>query len=335
MPRSGWLFTALTVIGIAGAGTLLGAEVLKGAPVSAQPLAGAGVLGLPVSGVVLQSVDPRTIFTEPLQLSPPSPAIPVAKPDAASAPALTAKSALVLDGATGTALFEKDADTPQPIASITKLLTAIIITDLAPDWSATSTMQRPKGIDGPYVLEQGDVVMLKDLLFASLIGSSNSATLSLVDAVAPKGSSFVARMRLAIGMYGLLSMRPEDPAGLSAGNRATVRDVVRLLQMALERPLLREALGSARYEVRTTQGAVRQVTSTNWVLLGKIPLKVSKMIGSKTGYLPEAGYNFVTAVEDGRGHVLYVAVLGAKDHYARFTEAQALAEWAYGAFEWR
>ncbi|MEK7102328.1 MAG: serine hydrolase [Patescibacteria group bacterium] len=334
MPHSGWLFTALTVIGIAGAGTLLGAEVLKGASVSAQPLAGAGMLRLPVSGMVLKSVDPRTIFIEPLP-PPPPPAIPIAKPDAAPTPALTAKSALVIDSATGTALFEKDADTAQSIASITKLLTAIIITDSAPDWSATSTMQRPKGIDGPHVLEQGDVVTLRDLLFASLVGSSNSATLSLVDAVAPKGSSFVARMRLAIGTYGLSSMRLEDAAGLSAENRATARDVVRLLQMALERPLLREALGSARYEVRTTQGAVRQVTSTNWVLLGKIPLKVSKMIGSKTGYLPEAGYNFVTAVEDGRGHVLYVAVLGAKDHYARFTEAQALAEWAYRAFEWK
>lgn len=333
MPRSGWLFTALTVIGIAGAGTLLGAEVLKGAPVSAQPLAGAGVLGLPVSGVVLQSVDPRTIFTEPL-LSPPS-VIPIAKPDAASTPALTAKSALVLDGATGTVLFEKDADTAQPIASITKLLTAIIITDLAPDWSDTSTMQRPKGIDGPYVLEQGDVVMLRDLLFASLIGSSNSATLSLVDAVAPKGSSFVARMRLAVERYGLASVRAADPAGLLPDNRATARDVVRLLQMALERPVVREALGTADYEVRTAQGAVRNVASTNWVLLGKIPLTVHKMIGSKTGYLPEAGYNFVTAVEDAEGHLLYVAVLGAKDHYARFTEAQALAEWAYGAFEWR
>ncbi len=334
MPRSGWLFSTLTVIGIAGASVLIGANAARGTAVAAQSLAGAGLLGSPMSGVVLASVDPRTVFGQSNVLPPPMPQ-PMRNAAETKTPTLTAKSALVIDGATGMVLFEKEADAPRSIASITKLLTAIIVADLAPDWAATSTMRTPKGIDGPHVLDHGDVVRLQDLLFASLIGSSNSATLSMVDAVMPRGASFVARMRLAAERYGLMSVRAADPAGLSPDNRATARDVVRLLQMALERPVLREAVGTAEYEVRTAQGAVRKVTSTNWVLLGKIPLTVPKMIGSKTGYLPEAGYNFVTAVEDAAGHRLYVAVLGAADHYARFTEAQALAAWAFGQFSWQ
>lgn len=333
MPKSGWLFTTLTVIGIAGAGTLIGADVMRGTPVAAQPLTGAGFFGSPVSGIVLASVDPKTVFEEPRVL-PPSPPRPVQKGDIGTPPTVTAKSALVIDGATGMVLFEKDADTPQSIASITKLLTAISVADVAPNWAATSTMGPTKGIDGPHILEQGDVVTLQDLLYASLVGSSNSATLSLVDAVLPKGVSFVARMRFTAEKYGLQSVRAGDPAGLSPNNRATARDVVRLLQLALERPVIREAVGTATYEVRPTKGPVRKVTSTNWVLLGKIPLKVRKMIGSKTGYLPEAGYNFVTAVENAAGHRLYVAVLGATDHYARFTEAQALAAWSFDQFTW-
>lgn len=334
MPRSGWLFTVLTVIGIAGASMLIGANVVRGTAVAAQSFASAGFLGSPMSGVVLASVEPRIVFGQQSALQPPLPR-PVRKTDEIQAPSLTAKSVLVVDAATGVVLFEKEADAPRSIASITKLLTAVIVTDLAPDWTATSTMRIPKGIDGPHILEQGDVVRLQDLLFASLIGSSNSATLSLVDAVIPRGTSFVARMRLAAERYGLASVRAADPAGLSPDNRATARDVVRLLQMALERPVVREALGTSDYEVRTVQGAVRKVASTNWVLLGKIPLTVPKMIGSKTGYLPEAGYNFVTAVDDAAGHRLYVAVLGAADHYARFTEAQAIAGWAFEQFEWQ
>lgn len=333
MPKSGWLFSILTIIGVVGAGTLIGVQVARGTPVSAQPLTGAGFFGSPMSGIVLASVDPKTVFEEPRSLPPPPPR-PVQKGDIGSPPAVTAKSVLVIDGATGTVLFEKDADALQSIASITKLLTAISVTDLAPNWAATSTMGATKGIDGPHILEQGDVVTLQDLLFASLVGSSNGATFSLVDAVLPKGASFVARMRLTAEKYGLKSVRAADPAGLSPDNRATARDVVRLLQLALERPVVREAIGTATYEVRTAQGVTRKITSTNWVLLGKIPLKVPKMIGSKTGYIPEAGYNFVTAIEDAAGHRLYVAVLGAADHYARFTEAQALAGWAFGQFTW-
>ncbi|MBI4098441.1 MAG: D-alanyl-D-alanine carboxypeptidase [Candidatus Magasanikbacteria bacterium] len=331
MPKTGWLFAFLTVIGVAGAGVLMGAEILHGAPVSAEPLASAALYGFPLTGRTVTTVD-RAVLAPPQAPKPPAP--PRMRDDAPVAPGITAKSALVIDAGSGTVLFAHDADTSQPLASITKLLTALTIVDQQPEWQATTTVKKTRGIEGPHFVEEGDVVTLRDLLFASLVGSSNSATMALVDAVTSSSTSFVAKMRLKVDALGLEHMRVADPAGLSPDNVATAHDAVRLLQLAFERPLLREALGTARLDIRTRGGAVRKVESTNWLLLGKITRTIEKMIGSKTGYLPEAGYNFVTAFEDAAGHQVFVVVLGAKDHYARFTEAQALATWAYGAFVW-
>lgn len=331
MPQTGWLFAFLTTIGVVGAGVLMGAEILHGAPVSAESLAPAALYGFPFTGRTVTTVD-RAVFSPPPVPKPPAP--PRARDGAVPAPSITAKSALVIDAGSGAVLFQHDADTLESLASITKLLTALTIVDQEPNWQATTTVKKTRDIEGPHFVEEGDMVTLRDLLFASLVGSSNSATMALVDAVTPSSTSFVAKMRLKRDAFGVPRMHVADPAGLSPDNTATAHDAVRLLERALAQPLLREALGTARYDITTASGAVRKVESTNWLLLGKITRTVSKIIGSKTGYLPEAGYNFVTAFEDERGHVLYVAVLGAKDHYARFTEAQALAAWAFDAFRW-
>jgi len=342
MPKTGWLFAFLTVIGVAGAGVLMGAEILHGAPVSAEPLASAALYGFPLTGRTVITA-PRAMLVPPQSPKPPAPprardGSPASFASAGSgapvAPGITAKSALVIDAGSGAVLFAHDADTPQPLASITKLLTALTIVDQEPNWQATTTVKKTRGIGGPHFVEEGDVVTLRDLLFASLVGSSNSATLALVDAVTSSSTSFVAKMRLKIDALHLERMRVADPAGLSPDNVATAHNAVRLLQLAFERPLMREALGTARFDIHTQTGAVRKVESTNWLLIGKIPQTVSKIIGSKTGYLPEAGYNFVTAFQDATDREVQVVVLGAKDHYARFTEAQALAEWAYSAFVW-
>ena len=330
MYKSGFLFGFLTLIGVLGAGALLGNQVLAGEIVAAKPLVNTALQALPtpqVERAIMPQTDPREIYEV-------QPAPPVQIADAVEVPTITALSALVVDAESGAVLYEREPDEGRGLASLTKLATALTASSLEPMWAMTSTVDGYTEIVGRTFFTSGDIVTLRDLFFASLAGSSNRASFQLADAIMPEGASFVAKMRLVLDELGFDTVEVADAAGLRVENSGTAWDVIKMFRLALDQPLLREALGSVVYELNTKQGEGRQVSTSNLLLLGDIPAGSVTVLAGKTGYLPEVGFNFVMEVEDENEHRLDVVVLGAEDHFARFTEAKKLADWAFENYTW-
>lgn len=247
--------------------------------------------------------------------------------------AMTAQTVLVKDKRSGAVLFSKNEYEPHPMASITKLMTALVLLDYAPDFSATTTASGDAVFDT--VIAQGETYRMADLWSAALVGSSNSAVLSLADALEPDREEFVRRMNAKARELGMSAAVFTEPTGLDSGNAATGSDIALLLAEALRHPDIADTLVQADFNLTTAAGAYpRHIWNTDWLLLGWIPHSFSHFSGGKTGYIPESGYNFTMEVANGGGRGIQVVILGAETHESRFTEARDLAQWVFENYIW-
>jgi len=246
---------------------------------------------------------------------------------------LTAESVLVKDRETGAALLAKNEYSPRSIASLTKLMSAIIILEKNPDWTKIAVVIADPMIDTH--MYAGDTYTLDELWHAALVGSSNKAIYTLADAVGWPREGFVERMNEKARELGLSNTHFVDPTGLDAENLATASDLAILLKEALRQEKIKEAMLTEEYNVYSKErNKKHHIWNTNWLLLGWVTNTFTEIRGGKTGYIPSSGYNFVTEVADDKGHALDVVVLGATTHEARFTEARDVAKWAFENFEW-
>lgn len=247
---------------------------------------------------------------------------------------LSAHGALVRDVQSGAILFEKEGSTPRPIASITKLMSALVILEKQPNWNATTTVIGADTLDTH--MYAGDIYGLSELWQAALVASSNKAIITLAHALDWPVEAFVERMNQRAIELGLTSAIFRDPTGLDEGNVASPQDVARLLERASASSEIRERL--VQKEVTLFSKERRKshhMWNTNWLLLGWIPHTFEGELLGKTGYTTAAGYNFAVLVSDGSDHMIEVVILGAVTHEARFTEAKALAEWALKNYVWK
>lgn len=247
----------------------------------------------------------------------------------------SAESALVVDRQTGLPLYAKNSSAVRSIGSITKLMTALVFLDTVPDLASTAAQlsedYRP---GGRVYLASNDLVTVNDLLLASLVGSDNSATMSLVRLSGKSEKDFVAQMNARALELGMASSVFHDPTGLSPRNVSTAEDIVRLLEAVQVNSTIAGAI--VLPEVTITQGSGRTVTipSTDELLVSYINQPPFKMLGGKTGYLPEAGYCIGIGVSrEGAGDI-FIVLLGSDSKDSRVQEAKGLASWAYRVFAW-
>lgn len=267
---------------------------------------------------------------------------PRRKPDSHFNFSLTAKSVYVMDKASGARLYEIDADTPRPIASLTKLMSAAIFlnngkgkSSEAFDWNKTIVIDNQDGLQGRLYLEPGEEIKVEDLFFTSLTGSSNNATMALARASGLGIDQFVKEMNTQAKKWGLLKTVFVEPTGLNQGNQSTAREAAKMLNNALGLEKVRQATTIKNYSFKTPSGVEHAIPSTDELLLTDLgPSKIKKINGGKTGFIEEAGFNFAVEVEDGFGHQIIVVVLGSLDHLSRFVEAKELAEWIFSSYLW-
>jgi D-alanyl-D-alanine carboxypeptidase len=254
----------------------------------------------------------------------------VATPDA---PSVTATSAVVVDRATGAVLFAKDAERPMPIASVTKLMTAMVFLDAEPAWGRVITIEpRDLRIGSVPVFVAGDRVAVNDLFWSALVGSINTAAAALARATDLSDEEFVALMNVRAEMFGLSHTAFVEPTGLDAGNRSTALDLVRLARIAFTDTAIASALTVPDYRVdRNPPASPRWIATTNDLL--RHPPTDYRIVAAKTGFTGEAGYTFVA--EGARdGHGVLVAILDAESDASRFSDADALIRWALDAHQW-
>lgn len=258
--------------------------------------------------------------------------------DTADLPDLAANQAIVV-GADGTVYFERDADEQTKIASITKVMTAIVALENA-DLTDTVTVDQAAATVGESTshLLEGDTMDLETALRALLIPSGNDAAMAIASSVGalidPSSddpyATFIKAMNdkaKELGMGAVFT----NPHGLDFGNwtadmHASARDVATMFSYAMRNDTFREIDGSGDNAITVTgaDGAERQVTfKVRNEILGK-----DGNIGGKTGSTYDAGTCFVGAFQRDDTE-LFIVVLGCADNQARFDNTILLANWCY------
>jgi serine-type D-Ala-D-Ala endopeptidase (penicillin-binding protein 7) len=238
---------------------------------------------------------------------------------------LKSSVALVVDQESGETLFQKNPKAVLPIASITKLMTAIVVLDagLPLDEMLTVTeADRDTERHSSSRLQVGAQLSRRDMLQLALMASENRAASALGRSYPGGPAVFVAAMNQKARELRMVDSRFADPTGLSGHNVSNARDLATLVRTAYEYPLVREFSTAPGLNVETGPRRVvafrttnRLVDATDW----DIGLQ-------KTGYISEAGRCLVMqATIDGRG-VVIVLLDAAGTHY-RMADAQRIRAW--------
>lgn len=249
-----------------------------------------------------------------------------------NADTFTAHSIVVKDAKTNTLLYGKNEYAPVPIASITKLISALVILDHDLDMSREVIALETDMADTHIVA--GGVYSLDELWQAALVGSSNRAIATLARETGLPEDTFAHAMNEKAQSIGMLDAQFVEPTGLDARNVASAADVVILLKEALRYKEIASTLLEKKIVIQEASSKKYEIWNTSWLLLGWIPNDFDEYYGGKTGYIPASGYNFAMNVgKDGVADLL-VVVLGAQTHEARFTEANDIADWIFENTNW-
>lgn len=261
--------------------------------------------------------------------------LPPKKTDLSSYGVVTdAQSVFVADTQSGAALFAKNADDIRAIGSITKLMTAIVFLDTKPDLDSWVKIIDDDYVGGAIVhLNFHDAIRLSDVLGASIVGSDNTSTKALSRLSGMSYEDFILAMNVKAKALGMTSSTFTEVTGIDSGNVSTARDLMLLLREAERFDEIVTFMTSDHLSVRHISGAAFTVQSTDALFDSLLDKKPYAITGGKTGYIPEAGYCFITTV-DRDGDEVFVAVLGARSKLDRFNDAKALAVWAFNTFTW-
>lgn len=247
---------------------------------------------------------------------------------------LTAPMAALVDTKSGEVLFSQGDDRVTPIASITKLMTALVLLDAKPDWSKPVTIEAgDNALEGIQYLRVGDTLPAGEIFKVMLVGSANNCAMALSRSMGMTRAQFVAKMNSKARELGLVHTVFVDPTGYMPENRSASLEVARLAYAALQHPEVREALTTKTLTVRTKAGAERLVPATDELLDSFLNQGDFQIVGGKTGYTEEAGYTLVLRAKKGDADVIAV-VLGSADSDARFQDAKSLLYWGFKTFQW-
>lgn len=243
---------------------------------------------------------------------------------------LSARAVLVWDESTGIILYEKNADEKRPVASLSKLVTALTIRKYLP--MNTMVTIPPEALKAQRMganikLPVGDVVSADDLLAAGLIASANDAMVSLAYGLSGSEDEFVYTANGFIKQNGIYSTKISNATGLAGGEQySTARDIKELFQLNYRDKILRNFLVSEDGTLTTKNGATRKFKSTNQLLGTYFPV-----LAAKTGYTTEAGENLVVMTYGDKGQRIGAVVLGSE---SRFQDIKTVVEWVQRSYEW-
>jgi len=237
---------------------------------------------------------------------------------------LRSSSALVLDAATGETVIDKNADAVVPVASITKLMTAIVILDRGLDLEERIVLTREDavGMKGSRSrLRTGLALTRGDLLLLALMSSENRAAAALGRSFPGGMEAFADAMNAKAAALGMTDSRFVEPTGLSPANVSSARDLAKLARAALGYPLIREYSTRERATVRAS-GRPLAYGNTN-VLVRSSYWQIGL---SKTGYISEAGRCLVMQVRVASKDLI-VVLLDSWGRHSRTGDVNRIRKW--------
>ena len=237
---------------------------------------------------------------------------------------LKSSSVLIMDASDSSVLYSRHSDVPMPIASITKLMTALVVLDAnqpldEPIQITDADRDFPKG--GVSRLTVGATLTRGDLMHLALMSSENRAAHALGNNYPGGMPAMVAAMNAKAAELGMASSHFVDPTGLSSQNVASPEDLTKLVIAASHNPSIREYSTDTHYAVKVRRHMVEFRNTDNLVAN-----PTWNIIVQKTGYLAEAGKCLVmAAVIEGRSVV--IVLLDSLGKYTRVADAKRIKTW--------
>ena len=238
--------------------------------------------------------------------------------------ALRSSVAYVVDQNSHDVLFDKNSQAVMPIASITKLMMAMVVID-----SKASLTEQIEVTDEDRDLIKntgsrlavGSVLSRDDMLHIALMASENRAAASLSRYFPGGRPAFIAAMNAKAHSLGMNDTHFLSPSGLSSENVSTGRDLVRMVDAAYQYPLIREYSTDESYEVNTGRRTIHYGTTNALVRGHKWDIGLQK-----TGFINEAGECMVmqTTIQ---GRAIDIVLLDSNGKYSRFGDAQRIRTW--------
>jgi len=245
---------------------------------------------------------------------------------AGDGPKLRSAVALVQDAESGETLYEKNSDTILPIASITKLMTAVVVLERGLDLEQPVAISKEdlKSTRSSRVrgrLRPGSVLTRDELLLLALMASENRAAAALARTYPGGTEAFVAAMNAEAGRLGLHDTRFADPTGLSPDNVSSAQDLARLVKAAHSYPLIREYSTRSTARIQARGGTVGFRNTNLLVQSDEWDIELSK-----TGYISAAGRCLVMHVHMA-SRDLVVVLLESWGKYTRIADARRIRKW--------
>jgi D-alanyl-D-alanine endopeptidase (penicillin-binding protein 7) len=239
-------------------------------------------------------------------------------------PALKSQAALVVDQDSGEILLGKNAESKLPIASLTKLMTAIVTldADLDPNEPVTITKADVDRLRGSHSrLQVGTTLSRDEMLHLALMASENRAASAVANSYPGGRDSCVLAMNLKAQLLGMTGTRFEDGTGLSGHNVSTAQDLAKLVQAAHAYPKIRDFTTSTSYQVKVGRRTMRFGNTNNLTRSSRWDIGLSK-----TGYIAEAGRCLVMQVTLA-GRSIIIVLLDSWGKYTRVGDATRIRNW--------
>jgi D-alanyl-D-alanine endopeptidase (penicillin-binding protein 7) len=251
---------------------------------------------------------------------------------------VSADSALIMDLDSNYIMFSKNINNKVPVASLTKLVTILTFLDFDID------MQKKIKIEKEYIIPIGrrfiypnDEVKIKDLVVLSLMASDNTAVNSLVKSLDISFGTFIKAMNSKVKDLKMFDTEFYDHIGLDPRSVSTARDVSILVRYLNNINIFKDSTSLKEY-IFKPKNSLKKVKATNTneslhTFINDYPYSINL---SKTGFIDEAGYCVTSLVHnDIKESDIIVVVLGAKQHYSRFSDLNSLAYWGFNNFTWQ
>jgi serine-type D-Ala-D-Ala carboxypeptidase (penicillin-binding protein 5/6) len=260
---------------------------------------------------------------------------------------VTAHAAIILDADSGSVMYENNADEHRQIASLTKLFTAALVVERVKNLDELVTIDEEavyaegtrvgcprSGFCNGERLKIGEQLTVRDLLKAALMNSANDAAIALGKHIGGTQAAFARIMNDRAQSLGLRNTHFCTPSGLELDGRedecySSARDVAQFTAHALQYNVLWDIMKLEKTFITSSDGQYNHELFNTDQLLGQLP----NLIGTKTGFTPNAGYSLLAVAADQSLNHKVVAVL-LDDPY-RWQSIRSMFDWSFSAVRWK
>lgn len=245
------------------------------------------------------------------------------------APDIKAKAAILVDDKTGVILYEKNSHERLPMASLTKIMTAILILENHGLDEIVEVKGDYQSLEGVKIgLHQNEEMDVGSLMKALLIRSAGDAAMALAEHHSGTVEDFVAQMNIRAQELNLTDTHFQNPVGLDGENHySSAHDLSILARYAMRIPVFRQTVSLSQASVSSTDGRFNyNFSTTNYLLNSYL-----NILGVKTGTTDAAGESVINMARSDDGHDVLSVVLSSP---SRFQESKSMLDWVFRSHLW-